>query len=213
VFIQEISLTSPSLWSPESPVLYTAVNEISALVDEGQKQTKDRLETQFGVRTVAINAKEGFLLNGKQLLLKGACMHHDNGPLGAAAFDRAEERRVELMKTNGYNAIRCSHNPPSSAFLDACDKIGILVIDEAFDMWREQKNPQDYHLYFNEWWQKDIENMVLRDRNHPSIVLWSIGNEIPEGKPEGALRTSTGYYVKNLDPSDDYRCSKQCDAR
>jgi beta-galactosidase len=130
-------------------------------------------------------------------------MHHDNGPLGAAAFDRAEERRVELMKTNGYNAIRCSHNPPSSAFLDACDKLGILVIDEAFDMWREQKNPQDYHLYFNEWWQKDIESMVLRDRNHPSIVLWSIGNEIPErGKPEGALLARQLVdYVKNLDPS------------
>ena len=202
-FIQEISLTSPLLWSPDSPALYTAVSEISVPGEEGQNQTKDRLETRFGVRTVAINAKDGFLLNGKNLLLQGACMHHDNGPLGAAAYDRAEERRVELMKANGYNAIRCSHNPPSSAFLNACDRLGILVIDEAFDMWREQKNPQDYHLYFNDWWQKDIEGMVLRDRNHPSIFLWSIGNEIPErGKPEGAaIARQLVDYIKKLDSS------------
>ena len=130
-------------------------------------------------------------------------MHHDNGPLGAAAYDRAEERRVELMKKSGFNAIRCAHNPPSPAFLDACDKLGMLVIDEAFDMWREQKNPEDYHLYFDDWWQEDVESMVYRDRNHPSVVLWSIGNEIPEsGKPEGAeLAEKIAGYVKNLDPS------------
>lgn len=201
-FIQEIPLASPELWSPENPSLYTAVSEISTM-SGGAKKMTDRIETSFGVRTVAINAKEGFLLNGKPVELKGACMHHDNGPLGSAAYDRAEERRVELMKASGYNAIRTAHNPPSTAFLDACDRLGILVIDEAFDMWSEPKNPQDYNLYFNEWWQKDIESMVLRDRNHPSIVLWSIGNEIPErGKPEGyKLAKLLGDYVKQLDPS------------
>jgi beta-galactosidase len=201
-FIQSIPLSSAELWSPENPALYTAVSEVSTM-SGGTEQITDRLETQFGVRTVAINAKEGFLLNGIPLELKGACMHHDNGPLGAAAYDRAEERRVELMKASGYNAIRTAHNPPSTAFLEACDRLGILVIDESFDMWREPKNPQDYHLYFDEWWKKDIESMVLRDRNHPSIVLWSIGNEIPErGRPEGAaLARELVEYVKQLDPT------------
>ena len=109
-------------------------------------------------------------------------MHHDNGPLGAAAIDRAEERRVELLKANGFNAVRTSHNPPSPAFLDACDRLGVLVIDEAFDQWNEAKigDEQDYHLYFNNWHARDIASMVQRDRNHPSVVMWSIGNEIPE---------------------------------
>jgi beta-galactosidase len=137
------------------------------------------------------------------MLLKGGCMHHDNGPLGSAAFDRAEVRRVELMKASGFNAIRCSHNPPSPAFLDACDRLGMMVIDEAFDMWAEPKNPDDYHLYFNDWWKKDVESMVLRDRNHPSIIAWSIGNEIPEKeKPEGAkMAKEISDFVRNLDPS------------
>ncbi len=200
-FIQEIELTSPTLWSPGNPNLYTVVSEISTFISKGKPELKDRLETRFGVRSMEINAKKGFLMNGIRLLLKGACMHHDNGPLGAAAVDRAEERRVELMKANGYNAIRCAHNPPSQAFLDACDRLGMLVIDEAFDMWREPKNPDDYHLYFNDWWQKDIESMVMRDRNHPSVVLWSIGNEIPESrKPEGAsLARQLVDFIKNLD--------------
>ena len=110
--------------------------------------------------------------------LQGGCVHHDNGPLGSKAYDRAEERRIEILKAAGFNAIRCSHNPPSPAFLDACDRLGTLVMDEAFDMWRIGNNPYDYHLYFDEWWQSDIESMVMRDRNHPSVILWSIGNEI-----------------------------------
>ena len=107
-------------------------------------------------------------INGESYKLKGACVHHDNGPLGSAAIDRAEERRVELLKANGYNAIRCSHNPPSSVFLDACDRLGVMVIDEAFDMWEQQKNPDDYHLDFKEWWKSDIDAMVLRDRIIPA---------------------------------------------
>ncbi len=107
-------------------------------------------------------------------------MHHDNGPLGAATIDRAEERRVELLKSYGFNAVRTSHNPPSQQFLDACDRLGIIVIDEAFDHWQRAKNPQDYHLYFDTSWKQDIDAMVLRDRNHPSVIFWSIGNEINE---------------------------------
>ena len=112
--------------------------------------------------------------------LKGGCVHHDNGPLGAASYDRSEERKIELMKASGYNAIRCAHNPPAPAMLDACDRLGMLVIDETFDCWRTGKNPNDYHLYFEDWWQRDTESMVKRDRNHPSIIMWSIGNEVPE---------------------------------
>jgi beta-galactosidase len=135
--------------------------------------------------------------------LKGGCLHHDNGPLGARAYDRAEERRVELLKASGYNALRTAHNPPSPAFLEACDRLGMMVIDEAFDMWREPKNPHDYHLYFDDWWQRDVESMIERDRNHPSIIMWSIGNEIPNRhKPEVAkVAKEVGDYVRKLEPT------------
>lgn len=202
-FLNEMEVTSPDLWSTDSPVLYTAVNEVFSARPDGSMQSRDMISSTFGIRTTEITASEGFLLNGKPLKLKGGCMHHDNGPLGAAAFDRAEERRVELMKASGFNAIRCAHNPPSPAFLDACDKLGMMVIDESFDMWTEPKNPDDYHLYFKEWWQKDVESMVRRDRNHPSVILWSIGNEIPErNKPEGVkLAKTQSDYIRTLDSS------------
>lgn len=112
--------------------------------------------------------------------LRGGCVHHDNGLLGAAAYDRAEERKIELLKQNGFNAVRVSHNPMSESFMNACDRLGMLVVDEAFDQWRKAKNSQDYHLYFDEWSAKDIRALVLRDRNHPSVIMWSIGNEIRE---------------------------------
>ncbi|MGQ9621145.1 MAG: glycoside hydrolase family 2 TIM barrel-domain containing protein [Bacteroidales bacterium] len=203
MFDVSFDIDSPLLWTPEEPWLYTAVNEIYIIREGGERVLRDRLKTTFGIRSVSVNAQHGFLLNGVPLKLKGGCMHHDNGPLGAAAFDRAEERRVELMKASGFNAVRCAHNPPSPTFLDACDRLGMLVIDEAFDMWREPKNPDDYHKWFNEWWKKDLENMVLRDRNHPSVVMWSIGNEVPErGKPEGAaLAKEMSDFVKSLDPA------------
>jgi len=202
-FKDDFEMESPELWSVETPVLYTALSEIYLDESGDQSLPSDQVETNFGVRTISFDIEQGFLLNGKQVLLKGGCMHHDNGPLGAAAYDRAEERRVELMKASGFNAIRCAHNPPSPGFLDACDRLGVLVIDEAFDMWKNQKNPQDYHLYFDDWWQKDIESMVLRDRNHPSIIMWSIGNEIPErGKPEGAERAQMiGDHIRKIDPT------------
>jgi beta-galactosidase len=198
VFDQNITLSSPALWSVETPRLYTAVTEVYAA-----GKLADKTETSFGVRTVAFDVNKGFLLNGQPMKLKGGCIHHDNGPLGARAYDRAEERRVELLKKSGFNAIRSSHNPPSPAFLDACDRLGMLVIDETFDMWSEAKNPSDYHLYFRDWWQRDVASMVLRDRNHPSVFVWSIGNEIPErGRPEGVTTSKMLVdYVKSLDPS------------
>ncbi len=197
-FDQNTNIKSPGLWSPASPVLYTAISEVYR-----DQQSTDRVETKFGIRTLSFDAVKGFLLNGKPVKLKGGCLHHDNGPLGARAFDRAEERRVELLKASGYNALRLAHNPPSPAFLDACDRLGVMVIDEAFDMWREAKNPHDYHLYFDEWWQRDIESMVARDRNHPAVIMWSIGNEIPNReKPEVVkLAKVMGDYVRKLEPT------------
>ena len=176
---QEITLAKPALWSPQSPTLYRAVTEIV----QGGKVV-DRVETSFGVRTLSWSAGNGLVLNGKSIKLVGGSVHHDNGPLGAAAFDRAEERRVELLKAAGYNAVRTAHNPPSPEFLDACDRIGIVVLDEPFDVWTAHKVKFDYATYFDDWWKRDIDSMVLRDRNHPSIVIWGIGNEIPELETE-----------------------------
>ena len=196
-FEQDATLKTPALWSPDSPALYTAVSEVY------REQLTDRVETTFGVRTISFDVAHGFRLNGQTVKLKGGCLHHDNGPLGARAYDRAEERRVELLKAAGYNALRMSHNPPSPAFLDACDRLGMLVIDEAFDTWREGKNPHDYHLFFDEWWQRDIESMVMRDRNHPSIIMWSTGNEIPNRhRPEVARLSKTlADYIRKLEPT------------
>ncbi len=171
----QVFVNKPVLWSPDTPVLYRADVELLA----GGKPAD--LETvHFGIRTLAWNAQQGFLLNGKPIELKGGCVHHDHGPLGSASFPAAEERRVAKLKAGGYNAIRCSHNPPAASFLDACDRLGMLVIDEAFDMWNKPNNPEDYSRFFKEWWKRDINAMVRRDRNHPSVIMWSIGNEITE---------------------------------
>src|SRR6266487_825064 len=158
---QEIIIKSPKLWSPESPYLYKA--EVTVFVNE---HVEHMTTTNFGIRSISFSAESGFMLNGKKMELKGGCVHHDNGILGAAAIDRAEERRVEVLKANGFNAIRSSHYPPSATFLDACDRLGMLVIDEAFDMWQKPKNPDDYHKFFDEWWERDLSSMILRDRNH-----------------------------------------------
>jgi len=195
---QDLTVNAPELWSIESPTLYTAITEIYS-----GNYLVDRIETKFGIRTISFDAANGFRLNGKTVKLKGGCVHHDNGPLGSKAYDRAEERRVELLKASGYNAIRCAHNPPSPAFLDACDRLGMLVIDEAFDMWRIENNPYDYHLYFDEWWQRDIESMVMRDRNHPSIIIWSIGNEIRgmETPEVIAVAKMLGDHIRRMEPT------------
>lgn len=168
-------IDKPSLWSVETPNLYAA----SITVKSGN-EVSDAIRIPFGIRTLEFSAGEGFLLNGKPLKLYGGCLHHDNGLLGAVAIDRAEERKVELMKANGYNAVRCSHNLPSEHFLHTCDRLGLLVIDEVFDQWQQPKRPEDYHRYFDEWGEHDMSVMIRRDRNHPSIILWSIGNEIAE---------------------------------
>jgi beta-galactosidase len=179
---QDIDLNNPHLWSPESPVLYRAVTQLTR-----NGQVVDEVITLFGVRTLAWSADKGLLLNGKPVKLTGGSVHHDNGLLGAAAFDRAEERRVELLKGAGHNAVRTAHNIPSPAFLDACDRLGLLVLDEPFDVWEAHKVKYDYGSDFDAWWRRDLSGMVLRDRNHPSVVIWGMGNEIPELEtPKGA---------------------------
>ena len=172
---QEIAVANPALWTPATPTLYSAVS----IVRRGGNVI-DKVITPFGIRTLAWSAEKGFLLNGRSIKFAGGSVHHDNGPLGAAAFDRAEERRVELLKAAGYNAVRTAHNPPSPAFLDACDRLGLLVLDEPFDMWEVSKVKYDYGRDFDDWWRQDTSSMVMRDRNHPSVVIWGIGNEIPE---------------------------------
>ncbi len=189
----------PRLWSCDTPSLYRAVTTMTV-----GDRTVDEVTTTFGIRSESLDATHGFLLNGKPLKLRGGCVHHANGCLGSCTFDRAEERRVELLKAAGFNAIRTSHNPPSPAFLDACDRLGMIVMDEAFDCWAHGKNPQDYGRFFHDWWKKDLDSMVLRDRNHPSVMFWSIGNEIPEqrnGAEAGPRAKMLANEVRRLDPT------------
>jgi beta-galactosidase len=198
-FEQALDVAQPRLWSPQSPALYRLDTQVQV---EGR--VADETSTTFGIRSIAYSAEQGFLLNGESIKMKGGCVHHDNGIVGAASFPRAEERKVELLKASGFDAIRCAHNPPAPAFLDACDRLGMLVIDEAFDCWREGKNPFDYHLSFDDWWPRDIESMVRRDRNHPSVVIWSIGNEVLErdGRSGGAaIARALAQHTRRLDPT------------
>lgn len=174
-FSTTFAVRSPELWSVENPVLYSVEITVS-----GAGKQYDRITIPFGIRTIEASAEKGFLLNGRSVKLKGACIHHDNGLLGAVAIDRAEERKVELLKANGYNAVRCAHNQVSEYFLDACDRLGLLVIHETFDQWQEAKRKDDYHQFFDEWSERDMIASVRRDRNHPSIIMWSIGNEIAQ---------------------------------
>ena len=168
-------LPSPARWGVDNPNLYTAR---VTMVDAADETVLDHTETTFGIRTLQLDPQHGLRINGQSVKLRGACVHHDNGPLGAAAINRAEERKVELLKAAGFNAIRSSHNPVSPALLDACDRLGMLVIDEAFDMWTLAKNPFDYSLAFLEWWERDLTAMVNKDFNHPSVIAYSIGNEV-----------------------------------
>ncbi len=172
-----LTVNNPRLWSPENP----ALSEINVQLKENGK-TIDNATTTYGIRSFSFDAERGFILNGKPVLINGACVHHDDGVLGSRAFDDAEIRKVRQMKQAGFNLIRTSHNPSTRAFLDACDSIGMLVIDEAFDGWRTQKNPYDYSTVIDSCFHSDIHAMVLRDRNHPSIISWSIGNEVIERK-------------------------------
>ena len=172
---QEITLEDPELWSVENPVLYRVVTEIIS----GGKLT-DSYETVTGIRYFAFDSEKGFSLNGEPMKILGVCNHHDLGCLGAAVNTRAIERQLEILKEMGCNGIRTSHNPPAPELLDLCDRMGFIVMDEAFDMWKAKKNDYDYHLDFDEWHRQDLEAMVRRDRNHPSVFVWSIGNEVME---------------------------------
>lgn len=180
-----LDVKNPELWSPDTPSLYEAHVTV-----EADGQVMDRVSEAFGIRTFTYSATDGFRLNGQPMLLNGGCAHHDNGVLGAKSFDAAEARKVRLMKEAGFNAVRTSHNLPSEAFLHECDRQGLLVIDESFDGWRDSKTPYDYSTEFDQWWQQDVDAMVLRDRNHPSIFCWSIGNEVIERKKLEVVTTA-----------------------
>jgi beta-galactosidase len=203
VQVNDLKVSTPQLWSLESPHLYTVKIELAGEKGAPRGSSTDEVSETFGIRTFEFSATDGFKLNGEKILMYGGCVHHDNGPLGAVAIDRAEERRVENLKALGYNAIRTSHNPVSPAFLDACDRIGMLVMHEAFDCWEKGKNSDDYHDYFDQWWHKDLASMVRSSINRPSIVMWSIGNEIPmrASKPGYQLAHELADKVRALDTS------------
>jgi beta-galactosidase len=193
---RRLYVESPHRWGPDDPYLYTC--RVTLL---GDGKVLDEDATTFGIRSLSVDPRRGLLINGAAVLLRGACVHHDNGLLGAATFDRAEERRVELLKAAGFNAIRSAHNPMSKPMLAACDRQGMLVMDETFDMWAESKSQDDYALRFPEWWERDVEAMVRKDLNHPSVILYSIGNEIPEaGRPHGArIGRALAEKIRSLD--------------
>lgn len=172
---QRFLIPAPVLWSPDSPSLYTAVTEVKVA-----GKVVDRYETVFGLRTFRWDSATGFYLNDKPLKIKGVCLHHDLGCLGAAVNTRAIERQLQIMKEMGVNAIRTSHNAPAPELLDLCDRMGLLVQDESFDMWERRKSPYDYARYFAEWHERDLTDEILRDRNHASVFMWSIGNEVLE---------------------------------
>ena len=179
------TVNKPQCWSPENPRLYS-----TEVVLKENGATIDSKQVRYGIRTFSFDAERGFLLNGKPTLINGACVHHDDGVLGAMAFDDAEIRKVKLMKEAGFNLIRTSHNPTTRAFLDACDSLGMLVIGEAFDGWRTAKNPHDYSTLIDSCYREDIHAMVMRDRNHPCIICWSIGNEVIERKEIRVITTA-----------------------
>ncbi|ABW12601.1 glycoside hydrolase family 2 sugar binding [Parafrankia sp. EAN1pec] len=179
---QRLSVPQPELWGVDRPYLYLCRTSVTA-----DGELLDQETTRFGIRTLTIDPRRGLRVNGEVVNLRGACIHHDNGVIGAATIDRAEQRRVEILKQAGFNAIRSSHNPMSKALLDTCDQLGVLVIDELFDAWTRSKVSQDYALDFATWWESDVRAMVDKDFNHPSVILYSIGNEIPEtGTAAGA---------------------------
>ena len=195
---QTLKVASPELWSDERPYLYKVVSQL----DQGGRVV-DRYETPLGIRTFRFDINRGFILNGKPVKIRGTCNHHDLGALGSAVNTRAIERQLQMLKDMGVNGLRTSHNPPAPELLELADRMGFIVMDEAFDMWKIQKTKFDYHLDWDEWHKRDLEDMVLRDRNHPSVIIWSIGNEVMEqwnNNPLGGTisRELVGI-VRNLD--------------
>ncbi|MEA1676237.1 glycoside hydrolase family 2 TIM barrel-domain containing protein [Nitrospirillum sp. BR 11163] len=195
---QPLLVDRPALWSPDAPNLYTLVQQVRV-----GGALKDERRTRFGIRTITVDARQGLRINGQKVVLKGGNIHHDNYMVGAAGLPDADARKVALMKAAGYNAIRSAHNPASQATLDAADALGLLVIDEAFDAWDKPKRAQDYARFFAQDWAADLDSLVVSGRNHPSVLFWSIGNEIPEqGTPEGAeTGRRLAERVRRLDPS------------
>lgn len=191
----ELPIRQAALWSLDSPSLYTARADV--LVGG---RVVDTVTTHFGIRSIVWNGEVGFLLNGQSVEVMGGNVHHDHGPLGAVALGRSEERRVEILKAAGFNSIRTAHNPPTPELLDACDRLGMLVMDEFFDVWDTGKNPQDYSVHFAEWWERDLTSTVLRDRNHPCVVMWSLGNEITD-RTNGHRGAEMADLLRSLDPT------------
>ncbi|MFI3248028.1 MAG: glycoside hydrolase family 2 TIM barrel-domain containing protein [Rikenellaceae bacterium] len=193
-----INVENPAKWDIDDPNMYSMKTEVTI-----GGETVDVDEQSFGIRSI-LYTTEGFFLNGRQVRMNGVCLHHDNGPLGAAQYDRADERKLQIMKDMGVNAIRTSHNPPSPEFLSICDKLGLMVLDEFFDGWKMNKTENDYGLFFDEWSEADVTNIMLRDRNHPSVVMWSVGNEILEqSKKEDGWRDAKrlAAIVRKIDPT------------
>ena len=193
-----ITVPDAKLWDTEHPNLYTC------RVTFGE----DVVEETFGIRTLAWSSKEGVTINGRRVILRGACIHHDNGFLGACAFPEAEERKVRLHKENGYNALRSAHNPCSKAILDACDRLGVLMMDEFADAWTMHKTQYDYVTYLKDYWKEDLKDMVEKDFNHPSVIAYSTGNEVAEtARPEGiAFTGEMTQYLHSLDPTRPVSC-------
>ncbi|WP_111707829.1 glycoside hydrolase family 2 TIM barrel-domain containing protein [Lutibacter citreus] len=192
------NIKNPELWDVTNPNLYSVVTTI--LEDE---KIKDTFKSTFGIRSIRYDV-DGFFLNNKKVRFNGVCLHHDNGALGAAIYRRADERKLQIMKDMGVNAIRTSHNPPSRVFLELCDEMGLMVLDEAFDCWKLPKVENGYNKFFDEWSKRDLSDMILRDRNHPSIIMWSIGNEIKEQWKEEIgwkMAKELNAICKEIDPS------------
>ncbi|HVF82039.1 MAG TPA: glycoside hydrolase family 2 TIM barrel-domain containing protein, partial [Flavisolibacter sp.] len=187
---QTIKVLQPRLWSVDKPHLYKVISQIRS-----GTQVMDTYETAFGIRFFNFDKDKGFSLNGKPLKILGVCNHHDLGALGTAFNVRAAERQLEILKAMGCNGIRTSHNPPAPQLLDLCDKMGFIVMDEAFDMWAKSKTKYDYHLAWKDWHVKDLQDQILRDRNHPSVFMWSVGNEITEQYKDDKTGDTSGRVI------------------
>lgn len=193
---REVMVNSPVLWTVEAPEMYEVLSEV-----EVDGTITDSYKTPFGIRSFKFDTDKGFILNGKHLKIKGVCMHHDLGALGTAINTRALERQLEILRGMGVNGIRTAHNPPAPELLELCDKMGFIVMDEMFDMWEKGKSEYDYSLYWDEWHERDLVDFIKRDRNHPSVFMWSIGNEIPEqwGERGAEIGRKLSKIVKSLD--------------
>ena len=199
--VQDLTVSRPVLWSVERPYLYRAVSRVRC-----GNRLCDTYTTPFGVRSFVFRADSGFFLNGRPVKIRGVCLHHDLGALGAAVNTRAIERQLQIMRAMGVNALRTSHNPPAPELLDLTDRMGFVVMDEAFDMWKKEKTPYDYHLDWDAWHVRDLSDMVLRDRNHASVFIWSIGNEVMEQWNNGdstaaPIARELAGIVRALDPT------------